>query len=110
MVSSLSLTVIVPVAAWSGVSTAYTSLTPRCPHIAKRRINVPQDEGSATASMKDRHETQHLIRGGEPGITKLQQLCSIFQTVYLVFINLHRRRNKSFVITVIFKIVCNYSG
>ena len=47
VVSSLSLTVIVPVAAWSGVSTAYTLPTPGCPRSAKQRTNVPQDLGTA---------------------------------------------------------------
>ena len=47
MVSSRSLTVIVPVAAWSGVSTAYTLPTPWCLRSAKQRTNVPQDLGEA---------------------------------------------------------------
>ena len=47
VVSSRSLTVIVPVAAWSGVSTAYTLPTPGCPRSAKQRTNVPQDLGTA---------------------------------------------------------------
>ena len=61
MVSSLSPTVVVPVADSSGASTAYTSPTLRCLRSAKRRFNVPQDLGTATASTKDRHETHHLI-------------------------------------------------
>ena len=61
VVSSLSPTVVVPVAASSVASTAYTSPTPRHLRIAERRINIPQDLGSVTAPAKDKHETQHLI-------------------------------------------------